>query len=356
MNQIVKILIAVISACFAIVLVYFLISKVNNFEHEHPKDIALKVNESHVQNEALKSKFINNFNENSQGVMETTKRPADSPESLKMHKNFKLFNNERCGVHTGVHKIHNGKETELKANPWMVAIVYFNEKTNTTSVDCAGTLISENLVLTAAHCLQSKTPIAVRLGDYNLASDPDCVTNNDNKIECAEKVQEITNFTLKRHEHHWRQVFEDIALIKLNEPAKLHQENINTICLPFAQDNVSVDDVFYITGWGRIDNNNTFSNVLLGTYVDYVTHEDCRKSISSTLTKGHICAGSEDGSDSCRGDSGGPLTQLRYLDEKIRAVQYGIVSYGPKGDCGKGPGVYTNVHRYLQWILNNADL
>lgn len=77
----------------------------------------------------------------------------------------------------------------------------------------------------------------------------------------------------------------------MNEPAKLQQNNIKTICLPFDQDKVGINDKFYITGWGRIDNNNTFSDVLLGTFVDYVSHEECKKFINTTLTKGHICAG-----------------------------------------------------------------
>ena len=141
--------------------------------------------------------------------------------------------------------------------------------------------------------------IAVRLGDYNLASDPDCVLNDDMKMECAENVQEITEIKPLRHEYHYAKVFEDIALIKLNEPAKLHQDNINTICLPFTENEIGVDDTFYITGWGRIDNNNTFSEVLLGTYVQYVTQEECKKTITSTLTSKHICAGS-DGEESIK--------------------------------------------------------
>jgi len=55
------------------------------------------------------------------------------------------------------------------------------------------------------------------------------------------------------------------------------------------------------------------------------------------------------------GDSGGPLNQFRFFDKKTRTVQFGIVSYGPQGGCGMAPGVYTNVHRYLRWILDNAD-
>jgi secreted trypsin-like serine protease len=37
----------------------------------------------------------------------------------------------------------------------------------------------------------------------------------------------------------------------------------------------------------------------------------------------------------------------------MRYVQYGIVSYGAK-ECGsEHPGVYTNVHSYMPWIVEN---
>merc|ERR1712226_230706 len=49
---------------------------------------------------------------------------------------------------------------------------------------------------------------------------------------------------------------------------------------------------------------------------------------------------------SCKGDSGGPLTQR---DEKDRTTLIGIVSGGI--DCGKGyPGWYTRVEYYKEWI------
>ena len=141
MNQISKILIAVISAVSALILIYFLFSKSNNFEHDkHPKDIEPKVNDTKTY--LSNSAHLSSSNGNSNEIKGTTKRPTDILVDLKLHKNYKLFNNDRCGVHTGIHKVLNGKVTKLSANPWMVALVYFNEKTNTTSVDCAGTLIS----------------------------------------------------------------------------------------------------------------------------------------------------------------------------------------------------------------------
>lgn len=43
-------------------------------------------------------------------------------------------------------------------------------------------------------------------------------------------------------------------------------------------------------------------------------------------------------------------------NSELRYVQQGIVSFGESKKCGHGgrPGIYTNVHQYLNWILDNA--
>ena len=135
MNQIVKILIAVISACCALILIYFLVSKSNSFEHVHPKDPTYRASHNSMDT-------VNNSTENSNQTLESTEKPKGILESLKEHENFKLFNNKNCGKISDKPRIFNGEITRLMDNPWMVALVYFNENTNTTSVDCAGTLIS----------------------------------------------------------------------------------------------------------------------------------------------------------------------------------------------------------------------
>ena len=69
----------------------------------------------------------------------------------------------------------------------------------------------------------------------------------------------------------------------------------------------------------------------------------------------HLCAGGEDGKDSCNGDSGGGLfsdlidgQDKTGLDRKWEVV--GIVSFGPYRCGNEKPGVYTRVSKYLQWI------
>lgn len=79
-------------------------------------------------------------------------------------------------------------------------------------------------------------------------------------------------------------------------------------------------------------------------------HEACNSVYAVanvTLSDKQLCIGGLNGSDSCRGDSGGPLMR------EVRGGWFliGVVSFGARF-CGTQnlPGVYTNVAKYLDWM------
>lgn len=86
----------------------------------------------------------------------------------------------------------------------------------------------------------------------------------------------------------------------------------------------------------------------------YHLTETCRLAYSHTvLPENIICAGGESGVDTCRGDSGGPLT----LRVEGRVQLWGITDAG-NPHCGKigFPGVYTSVLPYLYWLEQNMKV
>ena len=95
---------------------------------------------------------------------------------------------------------------------------------------------------------------------------------------------------------------------------------------------------------------------MLKVQVPIVSPEKCVENYKglAQITDNQLCAGGQNWQDSCGGDSGGPLILHRAIDSMLTAVQYGIVSFGPKL-CGREnfPGVYTRVVKYLDWILDN---
>lgn len=85
--------------------------------------------------------------------------------------------------------------------------------------------------------------------------------------------------------------------------------------------------------------------------VSYVNFTECQRiysKINVNLTTTQICAG-EEGKDTCRGDSGGPLM---VKDSENRWYAEGIVSFGLACGRKEWPAVYTNIPSYSNWIVN----
>lgn len=70
-----------------------------------------------------------------------------------------------------------------------------------------------------------------------------------------------------------------------------------------------------------------------------------------TLHDSFICAGGEEGRDTCMGDGGGPLI-CQIANGSLNYVQVGIVSWGVGDSCGQinVPGMYTHVQKFTSWI------
>jgi len=97
---------------------------------------------------------------------------------------------------------------------------------------------------------------------------------------------------------------------------------------------------------------------LLRVLLPLVPHRSCVQSYSQSkiqiTSSRQLCAGGDGKSDSCSGDSGGPLKGFGETPDGVQQmVQFGIVSFGPKQCATKSlPGVYTKVGYYMDWILN----
>lgn len=192
----------------------------------------------------------------------------------------------------------------------------------------------------------------MRLGEHTISTSPDC--NNEGK--CADDIQDIpitTEDLVIHKDFNYGGIKNDIALIRLKEPAKIHQNNIDIICLPF--NNPEIPERFFVIGFGKTDENPLNSDVLMKATVTLKTDNDCtfnRLGRVIKIDETQICAG--DSVDSCEGDSGSALLRPSFLNNKVRDIQYGIVSYGFSRTCGDNkPGVYTKVYPHLNWILDN---
>lgn len=92
--------------------------------------------------------------------------------------------------------------------------------------------------------------------------------------------------------------------------------------------------------------------------VAYVDGADCKEKVKvgnwSPDPDLQLCAGDEEGKNSCRGDSGGPLVSRKKTD--LPWYQVGVVSFGLPGQCADGrPAIYTRVTAYLDWIESKLE-
>ncbi|XP_055381462.1 CLIP domain-containing serine protease B9-like isoform X2 [Condylostylus longicornis] len=172
--------------------------------------------------------------------------------NIDTHPNLYLLPNE-CGLMKYQDKISGGETTGLREFPFM-ALLEFNRKT--PHFGCGGTLINEKYILTAAHCARSDL-FSVRLGEYNIRTDVDCVDDEDEDsgFDCNDPVQDIPIESITKHEGYDKfKAVNDIALLRLSKPANTSTNNVIPICLPRNSELRSkVFKKAQLTGWGTTE-------------------------------------------------------------------------------------------------------
>ncbi|XP_033731958.1 brain-specific serine protease 4-like isoform X2 [Pecten maximus] len=230
--------------------------------------------------------------------------------------------------------IVGGTDAAEDAWPWQVKLLYGE------SFWCGGTLLNDETVLTAAHCIHNKKKkyFRVVVGDYN--------RRNDEKKTRGEKKIRVKK--IRKHPDYARGVLHDLAIMKLKKKVKFNQY-IQPIP-GLANDTMDLmNSTCYVTGWGE-DGGPWGSAIILQELQTYVvTNEQCQAGIvkGPAVTDDMICTDSEP-KGACYGDSGGPLQCL--VDGTW--VHAGAVSWG-NADCNVGPTVYAKTSYHRDWILGN---
>uniref|UniRef100_T1J4F7 limulus clotting factor C n=1 Tax=Strigamia maritima TaxID=126957 RepID=T1J4F7_STRMM len=248
--------------------------------------------------------------------------------------------------------IINGTASEIGQWPWAVAIRQI--AANEWAFKCGGSLITERIVLTAAHCVTLrglKTPILkdsfkVYVGKYFL---------DDTKDDSEVQVQQPRKIFV-HPDYNPASLDSDIGLIEVVTSFRL-TVRVQPICLPSPVDMRSrTKNVATVIGWGYTENKQT-SSVLNNLEVPLVSTEKCRSEYAKKgirVTENMICAGyDEGGRDACSGDSGGALMFPTDRSDSNWVVE-GIVSWGGslESQCAQAGeyGSYVKVRNYIDWI------
>lgn len=245
----------------------------------------------------------------------------------------------------GVGFASGGRNAKKEEYPHM-ALLGYGDTVETASWLCGGSVISENFILTAAHCTFGPSIGSVKyigLGVLKRSDPPEMWQRYDVKKAIIHPGYQPPS---KYHDIALLETDRVIAFNKQVRPACLHVDDNNDIYA-------------YATGWGALGHNQDLADVLQSVGLNEFTEEECTKFYKPgrLLMNGYnhttqMCYGDRKDTaiptDTCEGDSGGPLQSQQH--ERCVYTILGVTSFGRKCGSSGGSGMYTRVRHYVPWI------
>lgn len=281
----------------------------------------------------------------------TVSGPPPSERPTAGPKDYSHLNSAECGTRTALTlRITFGQDASPGQFPWAASLQYRRRAGGRAVPLCGGALVSSRHVVTAAHCHATQSGFqlsSVRLGQVDISG------------PVAGPGQELPVHSVLSHPGFTQSpvAIMDIALVLLQHLVTF-TDHVRPVCLHHP-DLARPDGALTVAGWGRT-HRATSSPLLQFTTLAAVPRAECQAEYSQAAARGELgpgipalallpsqlCARGPAGTDSCSGDSGGPLMMA------VDNVWYlaGVVSFGTQRCDSSLPGVYTALHSFWGWL------
>jgi len=236
-------------------------------------------------------------------------------------------------------RVINGNTASLGDFPHAVAILMDGRSL------CTGSLISDQWVLTAGHCVEGVSSFDITAGSVS--------RDSSNLSEGGVVVPASTSIL---HESYGFP-YNDIGLIMLDEPISL-TDNIKISTLVEANAEIADGTEVIIAGWGKTTDFSAAATNMQYAPVNVISNAECRQTYGSSITAGHICTTGGSGTESgtCNGDSGSALN-LPTPATETGYTTIGVTSFVSGAGCqSDNPDGFLRVSSYIDWISTNTGL
>jgi hypothetical protein len=157
-------------------------------------------------------------------------------------------------------RIIGGTPMQIANHPWQVALV--RGQSPRRDHFCGGSLIAPDIVVTAAHCIDSDI----------VDNDPTRVDVLAGTSQIDQGGQRIEVRTVAVHPNWQRRTRDyDVAVLRLTEPATVGRH----LSLETQEIDTLPKEGTWVTGWGATRENGWGSNTLLGVEVPVVRNSEC---------------------------------------------------------------------------------